>query len=281
MNLTIWEIVLDALREGAFITGVVIGLMLLVELVDLGSRGKVLEKIRSMKFGGVMIGAVLGVIPGCMGGIATVSLYTSGAVSFGGLIAMLIASSGDEAFVMLSMFPAKAAATFGILFVVGLAIGIAVDLLGRKYDFFRTNQAMLHSHEDFEHIEEEKGLRHLWKHVIVGHLPRVFLWTFSMLLLLGLLGEYVDIESWTKDNAAFMVLLAVLIGFIPESGPHLLFVTLFAGGLVPYNVLLASCISQDGHACLPLLAESKNSFLRAKLINCAIALAAGYLPMLF
>ena len=58
-------------------------------------------------------------------------------------------------------------------------------------------------------------------------------------------------------------------------------VTLFAAGVVPFPVLLASSISQDGHASIPLLAESKKSFAVAKLINCGVALAAGLAAMLF
>ena len=74
-----------------------------------------------------------------------------------------------------------------------------------------------------------------------------------------------------------MILLAILIGIIPDSGPHLLFVTLFATGTVPFSVLLASSISQDGHASLPLLAESKRSFLKAKVVNVLVAAFFGYL----
>ena len=73
-----------------------------------------------------------------------------------------------------------------------------------------------------------------------------------------------------------MILLATAIGIIPESGPHMIFVTLYAAGVVPMPVLLASCISQDGHASIPLLAESKRSFIWAKLINCAVALLVGF-----
>ena len=78
-----------------------------------------------------------------------------------------------------------------------------------------------------------------------------------------------------------MILIAALVGIIPESGPHLIFVTLFAAGVVPFPVLLASSISQDGHASIPLLAESKKSFAYAKLLNLLVALAAGYAAMLF
>lgn len=89
--------------------------------------------------------------------------------------------------------------------------------------------------------------------------------------------SYFDINSWISDNTILMILLAAAVGIIPESGPHLVFVSLYAAGVVPLPVLIASCISQDGHASLPLLAQSRSSFLKAKLINVVIAIIAGLL----
>ena len=99
--------------------------------------------------------------------------------------------------------------------------------------------------------------------------------------MLGIGLQYVDIDRWISDNTILMILLATAIGIIPESGPHMIFVTLFAAGVVPFPVLLASSISQDGHSSIPLLAESKKSFFWAKTINCAVALVAGLVAMLF
>ena len=127
-----------------------------------------------------------------------------------------------------------------------------------------------------DHFVEE----HLWNHIVKKHLPVIFAWTLGVLLVLGIGLQYVEIDRWISDNTALMILLATLIGIIPESGPHLIFVTLFAAGVVPFPVLLASSISQDGHASIPLLAESKKSFLWAKLINCGVALIAGFAAML-
>ena len=128
-----------------------------------------------------------------------------------------------------------------------------------------------------DHFVEE----HLWKHIVKKHLPTIFLWTFGVLLVLGILMQHIDIGQWISDNTALMILLATLIGIIPESGPHLIFVTLFAAGVVPFPVLLASSISQDGHASIPLLAESKMSFAVAKLINCIVAVLAGFIALIF
>ena len=121
---------------------------------------------------------------------------------------------------------------------------------------------------------------HLWNHIIKKHLPTIFVWTFGVLLVLGIGLQYIDIEKWISDNTVLMILLATAVGGIPESGPHLIFVTLFAAGVVPFPVLLASSISQDGHASIPLLAEDRKGFLWAKIINCVTALAAGFTAML-
>ena len=126
-----------------------------------------------------------------------------------------------------------------------------------------------------DHFVEE----HLWEHIVKRHLPVIFAWTFGVLFILGIGLQYVQIDHWISNNTALMILLATLVGIIPESGPHMIFVTLFAAGVVPFPVLLASSISQDGHASIPLLAENRRSFLWAKIINCAVALTAGYAAM--
>ena len=93
--------------------------------------------------------------------------------------------------------------------------------------------------------------------------------------------HYVDIGDWLKDNTYYLLILAALIGMIPESGPHMVFISLFAGGIVPFSVLLTSSMSQDGHTSLPLLASSTRSFLVAKILNALFAVAVGSVFYLF
>ena len=404
------HILTDALRNSILITGLVVVMMMMIESLNIESKGLFFRGLRKTKTGQVVIGALLGALPGCMGGFATVSLYTHRMLSFGALVAMMIASSGDESFIMLAMIPEKALMLFAILFVIAIVVGIIVDNI---YDRKHVKECHKHHHEDcgiqtdcegfelhdnaceYEHESEEcpntvisseakgrveksrhltwkricmfiglaifiaalatgrlghdhaahaghdhaahsehshaahvhteacacenhhevapshsidllsedwmnvlfAGLsviilfvlifasdhfveEHLWKHIICKHLPTIFAWTFGVLLVLGFALQYIDIDHWISNNTALMILLATLVGIIPESGPHMIFVTLFATGVVPFPVLLASSISQDGHASIPLLAESKKSFLWAKLINCAIALLAGFTAML-
>ena len=344
------SLLLDVLRNSIMITGLVMIMMLLIEFINIRSEGRWFSKLRKHRFGQVLLGAGLGIIPGCMGGFAVVSMYSHKLLSFGALVAMMIASSGDEAFVMLSMIPKEALLLFAILFVVAVLSGWLVDLFTKKEDHHHLGcdeEFQVHQEKEMRERASLKNLRHasaervalllgvlifiiamafglfgdhtetsavgrlsifdeywmnlffavvslivvwyiatanehiikehLWEHVIRKHFLSIFLWTFGALLLIEVGLHYLSLESWINANIPWMILLALLIGLIPDSGPHMLFVTLFATGTVPFSVLLSSSISQDGHASLPLLAESKVGFVKAKIINAIIAALIGYL----
>ena len=121
--------------------------------------------------------------------------------------------------------------------------------------------------------------QHLWEHVIKKHLLRIFLWTFGALLAIHYLDNWLDISSWIQDNLYIVLIIAVLVGIIPESGPHLVFVTLFAQGTIPFAILLANSIVQDGHGTLPLLAVSGRAFIWLKVVNIVIGLVLGLLGL--
>ncbi len=277
-----WSALAEILKESLVITAVVTAMMMLIEYVSYRSEGRLVPLLRRSKVGGVVSAAILGVIPGCLGGYITVSMYSKRVFSFSALLSMMIATTGDEAFVMLAMYPGTAAAIFAGLFALAIAVGLACE----KFDSGRSTRVVQkpwaeNSSGSCLHSEAEgKGLRHRMKHTL-GEALKIFAWAFGVLAAVKLASGYVDLETLIGENAALMIPLAVLIGLIPQSGPHLVFVTLFAQGIVPLPVLLASCISQDGHAGLPLLAEDRRSFLRVKAVKCVLALAAGYLFLLF
>ena len=122
-----------------------------------------------------------------------------------------------------------------------------------------------------DHFLEE----HLWGHVARRHVPRIFLWTSGALILVHLLTGGMDLASLISRNPWTVMVLSALTGLIPESGPHLIFVTLFAKGAVPFTVLLVNSIVQSGHGMLPLLAHSRRAFLGVGLINLIFGLVIG------
>lgn len=80
----------------------------------------------------IIIAAFLGITPGCMGAFTVVSLYTHRMMGFAGLIAVMIATSGDETFVMFALFPGKAFVLNGILLIVAIAAGWTVHLFEKR-----------------------------------------------------------------------------------------------------------------------------------------------------
>jgi hypothetical protein len=375
------ELLSDVLRNSILITGLVVIMMLMIEYFNIQSKGQWFAKLKGSGIRQIILGAALGLIPGCIGGFATVSLFTHRMISFGALIAMMICSSGDEAFVILAMIPQKAPLLFGALFLTGIISGAIIDKFIKKpiasscpdgYEFHsgkgdnlpsifklssykeglkkpseerliilvgiilfiftvaggylehdhgthaadsvNTAHALhagysehVHSHfcdsathahiglnllsERWIHVifaifsiitvlftataKEHFIKDHIWGHVIKKHLLSIFLWTFGALLVCQIGIMHLDIQHWISNNMFLVLLLAVAVGLIPESGPHLIFVTLFAQGIVPFYILLVNSIVQDGHTTLPLLAESKGAFFKAKFINMAVGLVIG------
>jgi len=129
-------------------------------------------------------------------------------------------------------------------------------------------------------VQEHFLQEHLWGHIIKRHLPRIFLWTLGVLAILQVGNHFFEIDDWVRGNHLYILLLAILIGLIPESGPHIVFITLFANGAIPFSILLTNSIVQEGHAGLPLLAESKRGFLWMKAISVVVGLAVGLLGFL-
>jgi hypothetical protein len=91
----------------------------------------------------------------------------------------------------------------------------------------------------------------------------------------------IDLETTIQKGTWVALLVACLIGLIPESGPHLIFVTFYAQGLIPFSILLASSIVQDGHGMLPMLADSRQKFMIVKGINFTAGILFGALEMIF
>lgn len=79
---------------------------------------------------GPWLGALAGVIPGCGGAILVVPLFARSRVSFGTLVAALVATMGDASFVMIAANARLAGLVHAVLFTVGVACGIAVDVVG-------------------------------------------------------------------------------------------------------------------------------------------------------
>lgn len=124
-------------------------------------------------------------------------------------------------------------------------------------------------------VPEHFLTEHLWGHVIKKHFLRLFLWTLGTLIFINFISGYIRPGDWVEDNFFLVLLIAAGIGILPTSGPHVIFITLFLQGAVPFSILLVNSVVQDGHGGIPLLADDKAAFVRIKLIKVVIAVVTG------
>ncbi|HYX05959.1 MAG TPA: putative manganese transporter [Bacteroidales bacterium] len=344
------EMLIGVVEETVMITSFVMVMMLIIEYVNVRSKGSWSQYLSRSGNTQLLLAVLLGITPGCLGSYAVVSMYTHRLLGFGSLVATLIATSGDEAFMMFSMIPATAVKITVILFAVALITGFLINMLTRKrkktyfvplhfevhqteadaihpnrsrmlsqlknitferailifglalFIFGLLSGSLLHEHNEplpiAGHHEwnwinitflivsliglfivvtvSDHFLReHLWGHIIKKHFLKIFLWTLGALLVIGIMMQQVNLEDWLRSNQITILIAALLIGLIPISGPNMIFITLFFNQTIPFSVLLANSIVQDGHGAIPLLAESKKGFIAAKGINLLVGLIAG------
>lgn len=279
------NLILSSLLTAVEISLLVILMMTIVEALNIGSRGRIISFIKDSPVRQTIISALLGAVPGCGGGFASVSLYTHGVISIGALCAAMIASCGDEAFFLIATAPSNYLKLIAILLPVGIAVGLIVCAITKKTEsceeglVLHSEDTHAHSHSHSHHGKLSHFLKeHVWHHIIRHHLLSIFLWTFGALLACNILLEYCNIEGFIEAHTHYkyvVVLLAVLIGLIPQSGPHLIFITLALNGIVPFYVVVVNMITAQGHVSLPLLSHSKKSWIESKLICALAALIVG------
>ena len=72
-----------------------------------------------------------------------------------------------------------------------------------------------------------------------------------------------------------LIVFAALVGIIPESGPHIIFLIMYSKGLIPFSVLLVSTLSQDGHGLLPLISHTVKDTLYVQIFTTGFSLIVG------
>ena len=111
---------IEIFKHAVMVAVFVFVMMLLVDFIDTASKERLSKIIRGGPWRQYTLTSFLGATPGCLGAFMNVSLYVHGMISFGAVVGGMIATSGDEAFVMLAQFPGTALALFGLLFILGI-----------------------------------------------------------------------------------------------------------------------------------------------------------------
>jgi len=339
--------ILSIFKHSVIISVFVFVMMLLVDFVDTVSHRRMSAVMKGGMWRQYVLSSFFGSTPGCLGAFMNVSFYVHGLISFGAIVGGMIATSGDEAFVMLAQFPKAAIALFGLLFVCGILfarisdkiiqvlgispcesclqsncehcqsdtdeqekindtfrplnlinnfqfltftrflllsliltflISVFLGIIGpSSWDWKRTTFIILSLCTLYiASVATEHYLQfHIWDHIIKKHLLRVFLWTFGALFFVHWGLSFWNMDAIIRHHMGWVLVIGAIIGIVPESGPHLIFVMLYAQGIVPFSVLFTASFVQDGHGMLPLLSYSIKDSVLIKIFNLVFGLATG------
>jgi len=274
------SVFLSSLKQSLMITFIIFILMIIVELLVLKYKNKILKFIKKNRFVEYLTSSFFGSIPGCIGTFTMDSLYMAGLLGFGGIIAVMISTSGDEALLLLSM-AIQGSISWSIvilltliLFVLGIFGAYLADYYQKKTNMKFCEKCEIKHHKDeefkFKHFIKE----HLYKHILKKHIWKIFLWIFIAIFIIGLFQDKITL-AFNGMNMIYILILASLVALLPISGPNIFLIVMFSQGLIPFSILLANSIIQDGHGLLPILGFSIKDAVKIKIFNFIFGLIIG------
>ncbi len=140
----------------------------------------------------VPLAAFLGAIPGCGGAIIVVTQYIQGRISFGSLVAVLTATMGDAAFLILAIEPS----TGLLIFILGIFVG---SISGYIIDISHGTKFMLPQSQI--NVEFEKI-----KKTFVSNFNIFWIVIFIPGFVIGIITAFqIDLSSQIYDNLFFLI----------------------------------------------------------------------------
>jgi len=251
---------LDALKDGALSIPVLFVAYLLMELLE---RSKCLdEKILHAysRKAGPAVGGLLGVVPQCGISGAAATLFSTGTITVGTMLAVFFATSDEMLPVMLTsageigmgrilrIMAAKAG--------LGIALGYLVDFLAKGL-FTRKD---IHSFCEREHCEceEEEGSA---LHSALIHTVKIAGMLIAVTFILNLLLANIEPDRLRGTVFAQPVvgaLLLALLGLIPNCSVSVILTQAYISGIIGLGGLFAGLLANAGIGMLVLFRTNRN-----------------------
>lgn len=248
---SVWDILLDTLKDTAEILPVLFLAYLLMEFLERHMSERTTDLVRKSGRFGPVIGSVLGAFPQCGFSAAASSLYAGRVITVGTLIAVYLSTSDEMLPILLSEHVPAATILriLGLKVLVGLLGGLAVDF-GARVTRKRRNRAAeemdIHHFCEHEHAHEEEDgvLLSALKHSLV-----ILGWIFGVSLvlnaLIALVGEE-NLGGFVVNMPVVGELLAGLIGLIPNCAASVVITQLYLEGVIGVGPMMSGLLVGAG-----------------------------------
>ena len=155
----------------------------------------------------IPICSFLGSIPGCGGAIMVMSLFTRGIVSFGAVLAALISTMGDAAFLLIAVKPEAALIILPVTFIVGIISGYIAQPFTKNFLKEKINKSI--SISDLPKNKTSNKFYKLWFFILIPGLILGLINAFNIDANFEIFGMDV-VLVFSFSAALFCVLLWVL-----------------------------------------------------------------------
>ncbi len=249
---------------------------LVMEYLEHRAGEKMQDIIRRSGKAGPAIGGLLGIFPQCGFSAAASNLYAGRIISLGTLMAVFLSTSDEMLPIMISenVGISMMAKVLGVKVLFAVIAGFGIDLVYRRKEKDMQIEHLCERH----HCHCERGI---WKSAL-HHTLEIFLYilviSFVLNLIIALIGEEA-LGALILNRPVFSVLIAALVGMIPNCAASVIVTKLYLGGVLGAGALVAGLLSGTGVGYLVLLRvnDDRRENLRILLLLYVIGAVSGML----
>lgn len=257
------EAVLDGLRDGLWSIPVLFLAYLLMEALERSRRLNETVLRGYSRKAGPALGGLLGVVPQCGVSGAAATLFSTGAITVGTMLAVFFATSDEMLPIMLSSLTEPSAVGIrDILLIVAAkaALGILLGYLADLILCRRIAQKDIQSFCRREHCacDEEDGNLFL---AALKHTLKIAALLILVNVALNLLFAFIGVEKLSGTVLSRPVvgeLIVGLFGLIPNCSVSVVLTESYLSGVLNLGGLFAGLLSNAGVGLLVLLRTNKN-----------------------
>ncbi len=255
-----WDALLDACIDTAIVIPILYLAYLIVGYFSHNDNEKYAKILHHTKKAGPLVGAFLGCVPQCGFSSVMSKLYSDKVVTLGTLIAVFIATSDEAIPLMLSKpeFIPKLLLLLAFKVVYAIVIGYAIDIIIHLFNR-RKKQIQNEYHQPHHHEHGHCCAKNIFldalKHTLV-----ITAWVFVATLAINLVIGYAGLDSLQlvfTENIYVQILLAALIGLIPNCGASVFLVELYMAGVLNFAALVAGLSAGAGVGLIVLFTTNR------------------------
>ena len=221
------EVVFEVLKEALMISGFIFLMMLLLEFINVVTKGRWEKRLHRYPAGQHVLASLLGTSPGCLGAFAAVSLYSHRIVGFAALFGAMLATYGDAAFILMIKLQDVGRLNdglllFGILFGIGLCSYVFTAPLARlaaRVGGDRTHNLHVHESDLQEGSFSLTCMAQQWRSCSLARgVLAFFLGGFFVCILSGELGP----DEWSWERWTLLITSGVGVFIVSIVDDHFL-----------------------------------------------------------